>query len=53
MLATVDVQDLSRGIVFIRMSPSVLDLILVLELAKLCGIHRNIAKLAYVFMKMT
>jgi len=53
MLTTVAVPDLARGIIFIRLWPSVLDLFLVRELSKLRGIHRYIVKLAYMITKMT
>jgi len=53
MLLTVAVHYLERGIIFIRSSHSVLDLFLLRELSKLRGIHRYIAKLAYMITKMT
>ena len=53
VLATVDMQNLSCGIVFIQTSPSVLDSIFLHELTKLCGIHQNITKLVYMSVKMT
>jgi len=52
MLMSVAVHDLARGIIFIPLSPSFLDLRLVGELSDLRGIHQNIAKLAYMFTKV-
>ena len=46
-LSPVVMEDLSCGIIFIRTLSSVLDLGLMGQLAKLCTIHRNVAKLVY------
>ena len=46
------VYDLACGIIFIQSLSSVLDLCLVREFSKLRGIHRYIAKLAYMITKM-
>jgi len=51
MLTTVAVEDLARFIIFVRLAPSVFDLRLVSELSDLCGIHRNVGKLAYMVTK--
>jgi len=50
---TVAVQDLVSCIIFIPSSASVRDFFLVSELTKFRGIHRYIAKLAYMITKMT
>jgi len=47
------VHDLARGIIFIQSYLSILDLFLLRDLSKLRGIHRYIAKLAYMITKMT
>ena len=44
--------NLARGIIFISLVPSFLDLRLVSQLSDLLGIHRNIAKLAYMVTKV-
>ena len=49
---TVAVQDLSPHIIFIRMSPGVLDLVFMCKLSILRGINRNIAKMACLITKV-
>ena len=50
---TVAVHELVGSMIFIRSSPSVLDLFLLRELSKLHVINRYIAKLRYMITKMT
>jgi len=52
MLMTVAVDDLAHGIIFVRLAPSVFDLRLGSELSDLHGIHRNVAKVAYMVTKV-
>jgi len=52
MLMTVAVHNLARGMIFIRLWPSFLDLCLVRELSDPRPIHWNIAKPAYMVPKV-
>jgi len=50
---TVAEHHLAHGIIFIRLSASVLDISLVGKLSHLCGIHRYIAQLVSMITTMS